>query len=145
MPVITRTAITDDSGTGTDGTVINNAWKQELYDQIDDAVNPREQTVASAATVTPSFDTADIVTITAQAAALVLANPSPVTTVTQGSKLIIRIKDNGTGRAITYGTQYRALGNALPTTTVANKTMYLGLMWNATDTKWDLVACVTEA
>jgi hypothetical protein len=32
---ITRTAITDDSGSGTDGTVLNNAWKTELYDQID--------------------------------------------------------------------------------------------------------------
>lgn len=32
---ITRTAITDDSGSGTDGTIFNNAWKTELYDQID--------------------------------------------------------------------------------------------------------------
>src|SRR5262245_50417469 len=32
---ITRTAITDDDGSGTTGTVINNSWKQELYDQID--------------------------------------------------------------------------------------------------------------
>lgn len=35
---IPRTPIVDDSGTGTDGTVINNAWKQELYDQIDTIV-----------------------------------------------------------------------------------------------------------
>lgn len=35
---ITRTPIQDDSGTGTDGTVLGNAWKQELYDQIDDAL-----------------------------------------------------------------------------------------------------------
>jgi hypothetical protein len=34
MP-ITRTPIIDDSGSGTDGTVINNAWKQEFYNQID--------------------------------------------------------------------------------------------------------------
>ena len=34
MP-ITRTPIVDDSGGGTDGTVIDNAWKQELYNQID--------------------------------------------------------------------------------------------------------------
>jgi hypothetical protein len=34
MP-ITRTPIIDDSGTGMDGTVLNNAWKQELYNQID--------------------------------------------------------------------------------------------------------------
>jgi len=34
MP-ITRTPIVDDSGAGVDGTVIDNAWKQELYNQID--------------------------------------------------------------------------------------------------------------
>jgi hypothetical protein len=34
MP-ITRTAMIDDDGTGTTGTIINNAWKQELYNQID--------------------------------------------------------------------------------------------------------------
>src|SRR5262245_13996630 len=32
---ITRTPIIDDSGLGQDGTVIDNAWKQEFYDQID--------------------------------------------------------------------------------------------------------------
>jgi len=32
---ITRTAMVDDDGSGTTGTVMNNAWKQEFYDQID--------------------------------------------------------------------------------------------------------------
>ena len=32
---ITRTAITDDDGSNTTGTPFDNAWKQELYDQID--------------------------------------------------------------------------------------------------------------
>lgn len=34
---ITRTAMVDDDGSGTTGTVLNNAWKQELYNQIDAA------------------------------------------------------------------------------------------------------------
>jgi len=34
MP-ITRTPIIDDDGTGTTGTVIDNAWKTEFYNQID--------------------------------------------------------------------------------------------------------------
>jgi len=34
MP-ITRTPIIDDDGTGTTGTVIDNVWKTELYNQID--------------------------------------------------------------------------------------------------------------
>lgn len=32
---ITRTPIVDDDGTGTTGTVLDNAWKQQFYDQID--------------------------------------------------------------------------------------------------------------
>jgi hypothetical protein len=37
MPII-RTPIVDDNGSGTTGTVLNNAWKQELYGQIDGVV-----------------------------------------------------------------------------------------------------------
>ncbi len=33
--LITRTAGTDDDGSGTTGTVVNAAWKAEIYDQID--------------------------------------------------------------------------------------------------------------
>jgi hypothetical protein len=39
MPVtIVRTGMQDDDGTGTTGTVINNAWKTEFYNQIDQAL-----------------------------------------------------------------------------------------------------------
>lgn len=37
MP-ITRTPMVDDDGDGTTGTILNNAWKQELYSQIDGVV-----------------------------------------------------------------------------------------------------------
>lgn len=39
MP-ITRTPMIDDDGSGTTGTILNNAWKQELYGQIDAFVGP---------------------------------------------------------------------------------------------------------
>ena len=103
---------------------------------------PRVQTVASAATVTP-ISTNDLVTITAQAAALALANPTG--TWDEGQPLMIRIKDNGTARAITYGTNYRAIGITLPTTTVLSKTTYIGLIYNSTDTKWDVIGVTTQA
>jgi hypothetical protein len=84
-----------------------------------------------------------MVKITAQAAALALANPTGAPL--EGQKLIIRIKDNGTARAISFDTEYRALGETLPTTTVISKTMYLGFIRNDTDTKWDLVAKKEQA
>jgi len=81
--------------------------------------------------------------ITAQAGALKFNNPSgsPI----QGQRLMIRIKDSGAPRALTYDTQYRALGVSLPTTTVASKTLYMGFIFNSTDTKWDCIATAQEA
>lgn len=103
-------------------------------------LNPTTVTTASTATLTPDISAGDQFTITAQAAALSVANPTG--TPVNGQKMMIRIKDNGTARAITWsGTQYRASSDlALPTTTVINKTMYLGFIWNSTDSKWDLLA-----
>lgn len=103
---------------------------------------PRIQTVASAATVTPTFSDDEVI-ITTQAVALALANPTG--TAAEGYGIVLRIKDNGTARAITYGTQYRAIGITLPTTTTINKTLYLGMIYNATDTKWDVVSISQEA
>jgi hypothetical protein len=61
-----------------------------------------------------------------------------------GQKLIIRIKDNGTARAITWTTGvngYRASTDLpLPTTTIGNKIMYLGFIYNLVDQKWDMIA-----
>lgn len=104
--------------------------------------SPVIQSVTSSATVTPTFDD-DIVLITAQAAGLTLANPTG--TAINGLGIVIRIKDNGTARSIAYGTQYRAIGVTLPTTTVISKTLYLAMIFNQTDTKWDVLAVGQEA
>jgi hypothetical protein len=105
-------------------------------------MNPRVQSVASSATVTPT-STNDLVKITAQAVGLTLANPTG--TFAEGQSLIIRIKDDGTPQTIGYGTNFRAIGVTLPTTTVANKTTYIGCIYNLTDTKFDIIGVCTEA
>lgn len=72
----------------------------------------------------------------------------PSGTPTDGQKLMIRIKDNGTARGITWTTSagaFRAVGITLPTTTVLSKVTYVGCVWNATDSFWDAVATVTQA
>ena len=102
----------------------------------------RVQTVTSSATVTP-VSTNDLVIITAQAAGLTLANPTG--TFTEGQALMIRIKDNGTARTIAFDTNYRAIGVTLPTTTVISKTLYLGIIYNATDSKWDVIGYNIQA
>lgn len=87
--------------------------------------------------------TTDIFVITAQAGTLKFNNPGG--TPVQGEKIIIRIKDDGTARALTYDTQFRASSDlALPTTTVLSKTLYMGFIFNSTDTTWDLLATLNN-
>lgn len=87
--------------------------------------------------------TTDIFVITAQAGALKFNNPSG--TPVQGEKLLVRIKDNATARALTYDTQFRASSDlALPATTVLSKTLYMLFIYNSTDTKWDLLSVLNN-
>jgi hypothetical protein len=65
-------------------------------------------------------------------------------TPTNGQKLIIRLKDAGVAKALTW-TGFAAIGVTLPTTTVASKTHYIGCIYNSASSKWDAVAVVQEA
>ncbi|MCK9320103.1 hypothetical protein, partial [Methanoculleus sp.] len=62
-----------------------------------------------------------------------------------GDSLLIRIKDNGTARALSWNAIYRVIGTTLPTTTVANKTIYIGCKYNSGASKWDVLAVGQEA
>lgn len=109
-------------------------------------ITQRVNSIADAATITPTGDSSDQYNVTALAQSATIAAPSG--TPTSGQKLILRIKDNGTGRALTWTTTsgaYRAVGVTLPTTTTANKTSYIGCIYNSDATFWDVVAVTTEA
>ena len=106
--------------------------------------SPRTVAGTTTTTLTPEPINGDIFTLTAQNGIITIANHS-VSAPVNGQKIQIRIKAATAAGAITYGTYYRAMGNALPTTTILSKTMYLGLQWNSTDTKWDLIALTQEA
>ena len=59
-------------------------------------------------------------------------------------KLLIRILDNGTARAITWGSSFEAKGVALPTTTVISKVLTVGFIYDTVTSKWGCVASVQE-
>lgn len=99
-------------------------------------------TVTAAETVTAT-NLNDIVVITAQNVALVLANPTG--TFAEGQTLTYRIKDNGTSRAISYGNKFREIGVTLPTSTTAGKITYLRCVYNSTDSKFDVILVSTQA
>ena len=108
---------------------------------------PNVQSIASASTITPNADTDTQVSVTALAVPATIASPSG--TPSDGQSLVIRIEDNGTGRALTWTTgssgAYRAVGITLPTTTVATKVLYVGCKYNSTDLRWDAIALSQEA
>jgi hypothetical protein len=101
----------------------------------------RITSITDSATPSPNSDTTDMFLVTALGQTATFAAPSG--TPTQGQQLMIRVKDNGTARTLAWNTIYRASADlSLPTTTVASKTLYLGFIYNSTDTKWDLIAAL---
>jgi hypothetical protein len=110
-------------------------------------VNPRAITApATSGTLTIGGDTTDLYIAEGLTGAITFAQPSG--TPVNGQKLLIRIKDNGTVRGITWTTSagaFREVGITLPTTTVLSKVTYVGCVYNGTDSFWDAVATVTQA
>ena len=103
-------------------------------------VTPRAVAVADATSITPNSDTSDVVTQTNTQVAGTLTIANPTGTPTDGQKLIIRIK-TANAQTYSFGTSYAfSTSVTAPTTIAAGKTDYLGCIWNATNSKWDVVA-----
>lgn len=106
---------------------------------------PRVTTITSSATPTINTDNCDVVTVTALAADITSMTTNLSGTPNAFDKLLIRFKDNGTARAITWGTSFEACGVALPTTTVISKRLTVGLLYSTVSSKWGCVAVAQEA
>jgi hypothetical protein len=104
----------------------------------------RRSTEASSATPTINTDNVDLHDITALATAMTSLTSNLTGTPTIGDVLIVRITDDGTARALTFGTSFASSDNVtLPTTTAGStsKTLTLGFMWDTTPATdvWRLV------
>lgn len=119
-----------------------NAHTQTLTNK---RITSRVTTITSHATPTINTDNCDCVTITAQAEAITSMTTNLSGTPTNFQKLLFRIKDNGTARAITWGASFEAKGTALPTTTVLSKVLTVGFIYDTVTSKWGCVAAQNEA
>ena len=99
---------------------------------------PRVTSTASASTVTPNINAYNEYAITALATGLTVNAPTgnPV----DGDKLVVRILDNGSSQTLTWNVTYTAIGVTLPGATTASKTLYVGCLYNANNTRWDVVS-----
>jgi hypothetical protein len=105
-------------------------------------IEPRVDTQASENPPAPDESTTDLYELTALAANVTFSSPGAGI---NGQKLMMRIRDNGTARTLGWNAVYVAAGATLPTTTVANKWMHLGFIYNTTINKWQLIAKAEEA
>jgi len=106
-------------------------------------INPRVYSTTSTSSLTPDSDSYDRIDITALAANITINNPSG--TPVNFQQLMFRIKDDGTARTITWGSNYQSVGATLPTTTTAGKWMYIGLVYNSAASKFDCVAVAIQS
>ena len=108
-------------------------------------VTPRITTITSDATPTINTDNCDCVTITALAITITSMTTNLSGTPVNFQKLIIRIKDDGTARGITWGASFEAKGVALPTTTAITGALTVGFIYDSVSAKWGCVASAQEA
>ena len=104
-------------------------------------ITPRVVTATDDATAVIDVDVTDQYQLTA------VANATEFTvtgTPVNGQKLLIRLKDAGVAKGLTW-TGFTAIGVTLPTTTVASKTHYVGCIYNSAASTWDAVAVGAEA
>lgn len=123
-------------------TKIKNRTVKSVLSALTTDLQTRVRSTTSTATLTPNVSLYDMDVITAQAEALVIANPTG--TPSNGNAYIVRVKDNATARAISFGNKYRAIGAALPTTTTTSKEIYIPFVYNSTADKYDVLQSQVE-
>jgi hypothetical protein len=122
------------SGPSTTGTDSGTEVFQNKY------LTPRQIAQADATSITANAGTTDIATqVNTQAGGTLTLN-APTGGVTDGQKLILRIKTTN-AQTYSFNAAFRfSTTTVAPTTIAAGKTDYIGCIWNGTDAKWDVVA-----
>jgi hypothetical protein len=94
--------------------------------------------------ITPDSDTYDQVNYSLTGSSS-FSNPSG--TPTNGQKLTLRLYAASTQTISSWSSStggYRAIGVTLPTSVPAGKTIYVGCIWNSTDSRWDVIAVAIQ-
>lgn len=123
--------------------IVNESLEISLVSASTVSEGTRVQNISSSATITPDVDNYDAIDVSAQSVALTINNPTGSSKNMNG--FVIRVKDDGTARAVSFGPIYRAVGVTLPTTTTLGNVLYMAIVYNVNDVKWDVVAVIEQA
>jgi len=107
---------------------------------------PNVVSVANTATAVINVTSVDQYNITALDRDVTFSVSSTVTP-DDGQRLLIRIRDDGTARNLTWtqsANQFRFIGISPPTITSVSKLIYIGCVYNAADGYWDLISSLTQ-
>jgi hypothetical protein len=107
---------------------------------------PNVATVANTATAVINVTSVDQYNITALDRDVTFSVSSTVTP-DDGQRLLIRIRDDGTARNLTWtqsANQFRFIGITPPTITSALKLAYIGCIYNAFDSRWDVISSLQQ-
>jgi hypothetical protein len=99
----------------------------------------------SSATPTINTNNVEAHSITALAADITSMTTNLSGTPTNFQRLIVRIKDDGTARSITWGASFEDAGHPLPTTTVISKLLTVLFIYNSVTSKWGCISAVSES
>jgi len=142
--ILGTSGLSSNGSFGTDGQILASNGTATYWAST---LAPRVNSATSTATLAWNSDNYEQYQLTALAANCTISADSA--TPVNGRKIIFRFEDNGTARSLTWtngvSNSFRVIGTTLPTTTVANKTVYVGAIYNSTDSRWDVIAVAQEA
>ncbi len=105
-------------------------------------IDSRVSSVSTTSSITPDVSLYDLICVNALAETLTIN--APIGTPVDGTRIMFRILDNGVSRTINWNATYTSIGVLLPTSTQANKTVYVGCIYNAALTRWDVIVVLPQ-
>ena len=105
---------------------------------------PKVSSSVTTSSLTWSSLTTDQVNVTGLTTSLTIASDSATSAPVDGQKVLFRIKAAGAGLTLSLsgtGTYpFRVIGAVIPGTLTNGNTLYIGCVYNAADTKWDVIS-----
>ena len=124
--------------TSSSGLSVGNVWNKDGKLMAQKTLS---NTAVTASSLGIDASQHDFYSITALASPLTITTPSNGV---NGSQLMIRIKDDGGAKVLTFSAGFKWLDASKPTQTTGGKTMYIDCRYNSATSDWEVVSLVND-